>query len=53
MQHINILDFFLLSVLFSVLIILWVFIVTVIQYIKDKKSINKRLTKYICLSNKQ
>jgi hypothetical protein len=38
MQHINIVDFFLLTVLFSVVVVLWVFIVSVIQYVKDKKN---------------
>jgi signal transduction histidine kinase len=45
MQHINIVDFFLLTVLFSVIVVLWVFIVTLIQYVKDKKTFNKHLTK--------
>ena len=45
MQNINIIDFFLLSVLFSVIVIFWVFICTLVQHIKDKKTINKHLTK--------
>jgi hypothetical protein len=45
MQYLNIVDFFLLTVLFSVVIIFMVFIYTVIQYVKDKKTINKHLTK--------
>lgn len=45
MQHINIVDFFLLTVLFSVIVVLWVFVATLIQHIKDKKTFNKHLTK--------
>lgn len=41
MQHINIVDFFLLTVLFSVVVVLWVFVATLIQHIKDKKPLTK------------
>lgn len=41
MQHINILDFFILSVIFSTLVIVWVFIRTVIDHLKDKKALTK------------
>ena len=45
MQYLNIIDFFLLTVLFSVIVIFSVIIVTLIQHIKDRKTINKHLTK--------
>jgi len=37
MQHINILDFFLLSFISFFILFLWVFVATLIQHIKDKK----------------